>query len=69
MGIVYMLITQAQHKSTERKIVEKSYPQGLESKLRALRLAIATQGIIPRESIKEAKRILDDILKEMEGRK
>jgi hypothetical protein len=27
------------------------------------------KGIIPRESIEEAKRILDDILKEMEGRK
>ncbi len=69
IGIVYMLIPQAQQKSTEVKIVEKTYPQGLERKLKALRLAIATHGVIPRESIEEAKRILDDILKEMEGRK
>jgi hypothetical protein len=69
MGIVYMLIPQAQHKSIEEKIVEKTYPQGLERKLKALRLAIATHEIIPKESIEEAKRILDDILKEKEGRK
>jgi hypothetical protein len=69
IGIVYMLIPQAQQKSTEVKIVEKTYPQGLEKKLKALRLAIATHAIIPKESIEEAKRILDDILKEMEGRK
>jgi hypothetical protein len=70
---VYKLILQAQHKSTEEKIVEriveKTYPQSLERKLKALRLAIATHRIIPKESIEEAKRILDDILKEMEGRK
>jgi len=69
IGIVYMLIPQAQQKSTEVKIVEKTYPQGLERKLKALRLAIAVHGIIPKESIEEAKKILDDILKEMEGRK
>jgi hypothetical protein len=69
IGIVYMLIPQAQQKSTEVKIVEKTHPQGLERKLKALRLAIATHAIIPKESIEEAKRILDDILKEMEGRK
>jgi uncharacterized membrane protein len=69
VGIVYMLIPQAQYKSTEEKIVEKTYLQGLERKLKALRLAIATHGVIPKESIEEAKRILDDILKEKEGRK
>ena len=73
MGIVYMLIPQAQHKSTEERIVEKivenTYPQGLEKKLKALRLAIATHRILPKESIEEAKRILDNILKEMEERK
>ena len=69
IGIVYMLIPQAQQKSTEVKIVEKTYPLGLESKLKAVRLAIATHRIIPRESIEEAKRILDNIFKEMEGRK
>jgi uncharacterized membrane protein len=69
IGIVYMLIPQAQQKSTEEKAVGKTYLQGLEKKLKALRLAIATHGIIPKESIEEAKRILDDILIEMEGRK
>ncbi|NAZ23424.1 MAG: hypothetical protein GU346_03040 [Thermocrinis sp.] len=73
IGIVYILILQAQQKNTEgkivEKIVEKTYPQGLERKLKALRLVIATHRIIPKESIEEAKRILDDILKEMEGRK
>lgn len=73
IGVVYMLILQAQHKSTEgktaEKIVEKNYLQGLEKKLKALRLAIATHEIIPKESTEEAKRILDDILKEMEGKK
>jgi hypothetical protein len=66
---VYKLILQAQQKSTEVKIVEKTYPPNLERKLKAVRLAIATHGVIPKESIEEAKRILDDILKEMEGRK
>jgi len=73
IGIVYMLILQSQQKSIEGKIVEKmvekTYPQGLEKRLKALRLAIATHRIIPKESIEEAKRILNDILKEMEGRK
>jgi len=66
---VYKLILQAQQKSTEVKIVEKTYPQNLEGKLKALRLAIATHEVIPKESIEEAKRILDDIFKNMEGRK
>ncbi len=66
---VYKLILQAQQKSTEVKIVEKTYPQDLEGKLKALRLAIATHEVIPKESIEEAKRILDDIFKNMEGRK
>lgn len=66
---VYILILQAQQKSTEVKIVEKTYPQDLEGKLKALRLAIATHEVIPKESIEEAKRILDDIFKNMEGRK
>ena len=69
MGIVYMLIPQTQQKSREVKIVEKTYPQGLEEKLKALRLVIATHGILPKESIEEAKRILDNIFKEMEVRK
>jgi len=69
IGIVYMLIPQAEQKGTEIKIVEKTYPLGLERKLKAVRLAIATHRIIPRESIEEAKRILDNIFKEMEGRK
>jgi hypothetical protein len=69
IGIVYTPILQTQHKGTEGKIVEKPYPQGLEKRLKALRLAIATHEIIPKESIEEARRILDDILKEMEGRK
>ncbi len=69
IGIVYTPILQAQHKNTEGKIVEKTYPQGLERKLKALRLAIATHGILPKESVEEAKRILDNILKEMEVRK
>lgn len=69
IGIVYMLIPEAQQKSTEVKIVEKTYPPDLESKLKALRLVIATHRIIPKESIEEAKRILDNIFKEMEVRK
>jgi len=69
IGIVYTLILQAQQRSTEVRIVEKTYPQDLEGKLKALRLAIATHEVIPKESIEEAKRILDDIFKDMEGRK
>jgi uncharacterized membrane protein len=69
IGIVYMMIPQAEQKEAEVKIVEKAYPPGLERKLKAVRLAIATHRIIPRESIEEAKRILDDIFKEMEGRR
>jgi hypothetical protein len=69
MGIVYMLIPQTQQKSTEVKIAKKTYPPDLERNLKALRLAIATHGIIPKESIEEIKRILDNILKEMEEKK
>jgi len=69
IGIAYMLVPQTQQKSIEGKTVEKTYPQGLEEKLKALRLAIATHRIIPKESIEEAKRIIDNILKEMEVRK
>jgi hypothetical protein len=69
IGIAYMLIPQTQHKNTEGKVVGKTYPQGLEEKLKALRLVIATHSILPKESIEEAKRILDNILKEMEVRK
>jgi uncharacterized membrane protein len=69
IGIVYMLIPQAERKGTEVKIVEKTYLPDLERKLKAVRLAIATHRIIPKESIEEAKRILDNIFKEMEGRK
>jgi len=69
IGIVYMLIPRTQQKSTEVKIAKKTYPPDLERKLKALRLAIATHGIIPKESIEEIKRILDNILKEMEERK
>ena len=69
VGIAYMLVPQPQQKSIEGKTVEKTYPQGLEEKLKALRLAIATHRIIPKESIEEAKRIIDNILKEMEVRK
>ena len=69
VGIAYMLVPQTQQKSIEGKTVEKTYPQGLEEKLKALRLAIATHRIIPKESIEEAKRIIDNILKEMEVRK
>jgi hypothetical protein len=69
MGIVYMLILQTQQKNTEGKVVGKTYLQGLEEKLKALRLVIATHRILPKESIEEAKRILDNILKEMEVRK
>jgi hypothetical protein len=69
IGIVHMLIPQAQQKSTEVKIVEKTYPPDLERKLKAVRLAIATHRIIPRESIEEAKRILDNIFIRNGGKK
>jgi len=49
--------------------LKKPTPPGLERKLKAVRLAIATHRIIPRESIEEAKRVRDNIFKEMEGRK
>jgi len=69
IGIAYMLIPQTQQKNTEGKVIGKTYPQGLERKLKALRLVIATHGILPKESVEKAKRILDNILKEMEVRK
>jgi len=69
MGIAYMLIPQTQQKNTEGKVVGNTYLQGLEEKLKTLRLVIATHGILPKESVEEAKRILDNILKEMEVRK
>jgi hypothetical protein len=69
IGVAYMLIPQTQQKNTEGKVVGKTCPQGLEEKLKALRLVIATHRILPKESIEDARRILDNILKEMEVRK
>ncbi len=40
----------------------------LKRKLKALRVAFAMSGLIPKESLFEAKKILDDIIKKMEGR-
>ncbi len=37
-------------------------------RLKALRIAFAMSGVIPKESLSEAKKILDDIIKRMEGK-
>ncbi|MEJ5339538.1 MAG: hypothetical protein ACK42C_02770 [Aquificaceae bacterium] len=40
----------------------------LTRRLKALRVAFAMSGVIPGESLSEAKKILDDIIKRMEGK-
>ncbi len=40
----------------------------LKRRLKAMRVAFAMSGIIPKESLFEAKKILDDIIKRMEGK-
>ncbi len=67
IGVFYMLFQKPVYQATERVSQEKKeYPLDLANKLKALRLALATHKIIPQESSEEAKRILDNIFKEME---
>ncbi|WP_448587607.1 hypothetical protein [Thermocrinis sp.] len=70
-GVFYILSQKPKEKEAigeGAETREESYTN-LENKLKALRLALATHKIIPKESSEEAKNILDDILKEMEGRR
>lgn len=54
---------------TIEKIKEESIPQEeLIKRLKALRVAFAMSGVIPKESLSEAKKIVDDIIKRMEGK-
>ncbi|WP_333784090.1 hypothetical protein [Thermocrinis sp.] len=70
IGVFYMLLQKPFYQAKEVMSQKgKELPSNLENKLKALRLALATHKIIPQESSNEAKKILDDILKEMEGRK
>jgi len=70
IGVFYMLLQKTFYQAKEvTSQKRKEYPLNLEKKLKALRLTLATHKIIPQESSNEAKKILDDILKEMEGRK
>ncbi|SHK25658.1 hypothetical protein [Thermocrinis minervae] len=50
---------------TERKLLSDEY---IINKLKALRLTIGTAKLLPEESLQEAKKILDDILKSVGGR-
>jgi hypothetical protein len=52
----------------QEDVKNKVIDQEFIKRLKALRLTIATAGIIPKESSEEAKKILDDIIKEMEGK-
>ena len=73
IGVFYMFLQKEVYQ--EKKVVEKieemerEFPAGLVNKLKALRLSLATHRVIPEKSVEEAKRILDDILREMEKRK
>ncbi len=69
LGAMYSLTYEVGQKEIKVKETQGSYPESLQKKLKALRLTLATHTIIPKESSEEAKRILDDIFKEMEGRK
>ncbi|WP_029551555.1 hypothetical protein [Thermocrinis jamiesonii] len=65
-GVLYMLIQKPVYVAKQGR---KEHQSSLENKLKALRLVLATHKIIPQESSEEAKKILDDILKEMEAQK
>jgi len=70
-GILFFLIgTSYMFLQKEEKVVkvEQEFPESIKNKLKALRLSLATYRIIPEESTEEVRRILDDILKEIEGR-
>jgi len=53
----------------QQKEGSKILPQeDIVRRLKALRIAFAMSGVIPEESLSEAKKILDDIIKRMEGK-
>jgi len=53
----------------QQKEGSKILPQeDIVRRLKALRTAFAMSGVIPKESLSEAKKILDDIIKRMEGK-
>ncbi|MEJ7621357.1 MAG: hypothetical protein WKI49_02415 [Aquificaceae bacterium] len=51
-----------------KPIEEKELQEDILRKLKALRVSFATSRIIPKESLSEAEKILDDIIKRMEGK-
>ena len=73
IGVFYVFLQKGVYEG--EKVVEKikevkqELPASLGNKLKALKLILATHSIIPQESTEEAKRIIDDILREMEKRK
>ncbi len=51
-----------------KPIEEKELQEDILRKLKALRVSFATSRIIPKESLFEAEKIMDDIIKRMEGK-
>ncbi|MFN7066077.1 MAG: hypothetical protein ACK4OF_08030, partial [Aquificaceae bacterium] len=66
VGLVLMIL----QAKTSRKLPKETPLQDekLIKNLKALRTALAMSNIIPKESLEESKRILEDIIKRMEGR-
>ncbi len=65
-GIVLLLKRDVGIEGKERS--EFLTREELARRLKALKVAFAMSGVIPRESLSEAKKILDDIIKRMEGK-
>jgi len=65
-GIVLLLKRDVGIEGKERS--EFLTREELARRLKALKVAFAMSGVIPKESLSEAKKILDDIIKRMEGK-
>lgn len=66
--LVGLIIVLRYSTSTQTQHQDKVQDEGLINSLKALRASLAMGGLIPRESLEEAKRIVEDIIKKMEGK-
>lgn len=63
-----VLIFKKDSEVEKKEKVELISQEELTKRLKALRVTFAMSGVIPKESLSEAKKILDDIIEKMEGK-
>ncbi len=66
-GILSLLMESRKERENLQSTVNTNQEE-IKKKLKALRVAFAMSGVIPKESLSEAKKILEDIIKKMEGK-